>query len=148
MPKGKGAKRTAACPSCGSRFKLVGQGARERCQAALSLKPCDRDNPRAYRETPMKFLCAPQHLAEGQSRGFLLDGRNLLAVRREAIIEKGGAPATRARATKKKASTKKAAPKASTPRKAAAKAIEGQIERTPPGEIRMPCFFNSFDTRS
>ncbi len=40
----------------------------------------------------------------------------LLAVRREAIIEKGGAPATRARATKK-AATKKA----SSPRKAAAK---------------------------
>ena len=45
----------------------------------------------------------------------------LLAVRREAIIEKGGAPATRARATKKKASTKKAAPKASVPRKTATK---------------------------
>jgi DNA topoisomerase I len=35
----------------------------------------------------------------------------LLAVRREAIIEKGGAPATRARATKKAATKKKAAPR-------------------------------------
>jgi DNA topoisomerase-1 len=42
----------------------------------------------------------------------------LLAIRREAIIEKGGAPATKARATKK-AATKKAATKA--PRQAAAK---------------------------
>jgi DNA topoisomerase-1 len=42
----------------------------------------------------------------------------LLAIRREAIIEKGGAPATKARTTKK-AATKKAAAKA--PRQAAAK---------------------------
>jgi DNA topoisomerase-1 len=40
----------------------------------------------------------------------------LLAVRREAIIEKGGVPAKKARATKKAATKKKAAP-----RKAAAK---------------------------
>ena len=39
----------------------------------------------------------------------------LLAIRREAIIEKGGAPAKKARATKK------AAAKKSAPRKAAAK---------------------------
>ncbi|MEI7546831.1 MAG: DNA topoisomerase, partial [Actinomycetota bacterium] len=46
----------------------------------------------------------------------------LLAVRREAIIEKGGAPAKRAAATKK-AAAKKAAPakKAAAPKKAAAK---------------------------
>ncbi|MEY2553134.1 MAG: topoisomerase, partial [Ilumatobacteraceae bacterium] len=51
----------------------------------------------------------------------------LLAVRREAIIEKGGAPATKARATKK-AAAKKAAPKKvsvkkAAPRKAAAKKL-------------------------
>ena len=34
----------------------------------------------------MKFLCAPQHLTEGQSRGFLLDGINLLAVRRDGQV--------------------------------------------------------------
>ena len=34
----------------------------------------------------MKFLCAPQHLTEGQSRGFLLDGMNLLAVRRDGQV--------------------------------------------------------------
>jgi DNA topoisomerase-1 len=39
----------------------------------------------------------------------------LLAIRREAIIEKGGAPAKKARATKKAAAKKPA------PRKAAAK---------------------------
>ncbi len=44
----------------------------------------------------------------------------LLAIRREAIIEKGGAPAKKARATKA-AAAKKAAPKKAAPRKAAAK---------------------------
>jgi nitrite reductase/ring-hydroxylating ferredoxin subunit len=34
----------------------------------------------------MKFLCAPQQLTEGQSRGFLLDGINLLAVRRDGQV--------------------------------------------------------------
>lgn len=34
----------------------------------------------------MKFLCAPQHLSESQSRGFLLNGINLLAVRREGQV--------------------------------------------------------------
>jgi nitrite reductase/ring-hydroxylating ferredoxin subunit len=34
----------------------------------------------------MKFLCAPQQLIEGQSRGFLLDGINLLAVRRDGQV--------------------------------------------------------------
>jgi DNA topoisomerase-1 len=44
----------------------------------------------------------------------------LLAVRREAIIEKGGAPAKQARATKK-AAAKKSAPRKASPRKAPAK---------------------------
>ena len=44
----------------------------------------------------------------------------LLAVRREAIIERGGAPAKKARATKK-ATTKKATTKKAAPRKASAK---------------------------
>ena len=34
----------------------------------------------------MQFLCAPQQLTEGQSRGFLLDGMNLLAVRRDGQV--------------------------------------------------------------
>ncbi len=34
----------------------------------------------------MKLLCAPQQLIEGQSRGFLLDGMNLLAVRRDGQV--------------------------------------------------------------
>ncbi len=49
----------------------------------------------------------------------------LLAIRREAIIEKGGAPAKKAKATKaaaaKKAAPRKAAAKKAAPRKAAAK---------------------------
>ena len=31
-------------------------------------------------------LCAPQELAEGQSRGFVLDQLNLLAVRRDGQV--------------------------------------------------------------
>ncbi|MGH8434520.1 MAG: Rieske (2Fe-2S) protein [Pseudomonas sp.] len=34
----------------------------------------------------MTFLCAPEHLAEGQSRGFLLDGLKLLAVRKDGQV--------------------------------------------------------------
>ena len=34
----------------------------------------------------MKLLCATQHLTEGQSRGFLLDDINLLAVRRDGQV--------------------------------------------------------------
>ena len=34
----------------------------------------------------MKFLCAPQQLIEGQSRGFLLDGLKLFAVRRDGQV--------------------------------------------------------------
>jgi DNA topoisomerase-1 len=49
----------------------------------------------------------------------------LLALRREAIIEKGGAPAKKARATKKaaasKAASRKAAPRQAAPRQATAK---------------------------
>ena len=53
----------------------------------------------------------------------------LLAVRREAIIERGGAPAKKARATKKaatkKSATKKSATKKAVPRNAAAKKKTG-----------------------
>ncbi|GLK91873.1 Rieske (2Fe-2S) protein [Pseudomonas turukhanskensis] len=34
----------------------------------------------------MQFLCAPDSLAEGQSRGFLLGGINLLAVRKNGQV--------------------------------------------------------------
>ncbi|MDP3847276.1 MAG: Rieske (2Fe-2S) protein [Pseudomonas sp.] len=34
----------------------------------------------------MKFLCAPEQLTEGQSRGFLLGGVKLFAVRREGQV--------------------------------------------------------------
>ncbi|MEO7371588.1 MAG: topoisomerase C-terminal repeat-containing protein, partial [Ilumatobacteraceae bacterium] len=43
----------------------------------------------------------------------------LLAMRREAIIEKGGLPAKKARATKKAATKKKAAPRKAPAKKAA-----------------------------
>lgn len=34
----------------------------------------------------MQFLCAPESLAEGQSRGFLLGGITLLAVRKDGHV--------------------------------------------------------------
>ncbi|UTW09227.1 Rieske (2Fe-2S) protein [Pseudomonas benzenivorans] len=34
----------------------------------------------------MKRLCAPQELAEGQSRGFEIEGRKLLAVRKDGQV--------------------------------------------------------------
>jgi nitrite reductase/ring-hydroxylating ferredoxin subunit len=42
-----------------------------------------RDNPRLGVEIPMIHLCAPGELVEGQSRGFVVQGRKLLAVRRD-----------------------------------------------------------------
>jgi nitrite reductase/ring-hydroxylating ferredoxin subunit len=42
-----------------------------------------RDNPRLGVEIPMIHLCAPGELVEGQSRGFVIQGRKLLAVRRD-----------------------------------------------------------------
>ena len=60
-------------------------------------------------------------LSKGDRLDAMLPERafELLAVRREAIIEKGGAPARKARATKK-AATKKAAPRKAAPKKKAA----------------------------
>ncbi len=34
----------------------------------------------------MQFLCAPESLAEGQSRGFLMGGINLFAVRKDGHV--------------------------------------------------------------
>jgi len=34
----------------------------------------------------MKFLCTPEQLAEGQSRGFVVDGSKLLAVRKSGQV--------------------------------------------------------------